>query len=676
VKHRPNSRGNREKPAFERWMWVELVAFDSDKEDFGVNDFLARAGFAPDALSLLMFNPDFVHTHDGAESDRALPADFGAYWGRRQVGSSQSQTWTPRRIKGLARQLRTGGVAVYFSVFDVFDSREWIGRHPEIMHMTRDGERLASICPWKRLASGQWYEDFFIAKLLEVARDYNFDGYHCADGYAHQRISIYDGDFSDDMVAQFAEGSGVALPRDVAGPCDGEASLVRGRADWIWRSKRSEWIEFYVRRVETFFRKLGTALHKAGKSVAANTAWTKDPFEAAYRYGVDYRRIAEWVDVFIVEAAAAAADLDGYEATSGRRALQPFSAATLLIKACAPAARLIFLNGIKDITERWDALRHSAPALEREIYALSNLFLRNKRGKLGRCASGLMACLADGIEPSEWRTLDSWWRLAFRAGPNRVLGAELVWSDTALERQLNDFIETRRWTTHRLLHHLLARGAPVISAVNAKHIEQARGALLVLRPELFGEEELRRLRDYRNGPVIFIGAKTEPVPSDALLFEDVYEPEATACYALGDVAKADVKLGERLARAPVPDMTAIPEPSGPHAMFYYDLYFREVSDAFLDACAEVVRANAGGPQVLSELEYARALAVEDDKGELLIFASSDSNWYVTPRIDVGRPIRRIEVLTRFPGMPVEPEGSEFRVRIPPRGVAVLRVRTD
>ena len=45
-----------------------------------------------------------------------------------------------------------GAAAVFFAVFDLFATEGWIGRHPEVLHVPRDGARLRSICPWKRLA--------------------------------------------------------------------------------------------------------------------------------------------------------------------------------------------------------------------------------------------------------------------------------------------------------------------------------------------------------------------------------------------------------------------------------------------------------------------------------------------------------------------------------------------
>jgi len=57
--HRTNTDSN-----FGKCMWTELIGFDNEKKDFGGGQFIDKAGFIPDVISLLLFIADFVHTHD------------------------------------------------------------------------------------------------------------------------------------------------------------------------------------------------------------------------------------------------------------------------------------------------------------------------------------------------------------------------------------------------------------------------------------------------------------------------------------------------------------------------------------------------------------------------------------------------------------------------------------
>ncbi|NCO34626.1 MAG: hypothetical protein AUJ92_15465 [Armatimonadetes bacterium CG2_30_59_28] len=211
---------------FDRWLWIELIGFDNELEDFGVEAFMDNAGFVPDAASLLLFNPDFVHNHAGMEQARALPFDCCSYGGHPYNEQRTRQEWSSHQLRGLVRELQQRGVKVYVSVFDGFVTQHWIANHPEVLHVRKNGQQLASVCPWKRLSDGSFYEDFFVEQLLRVMRDYGFDGYHGADGYSHPRIPVYDGDFSDDMVGQFGDTTGISLPDDLRGACDGEAGAI------------------------------------------------------------------------------------------------------------------------------------------------------------------------------------------------------------------------------------------------------------------------------------------------------------------------------------------------------------------------------------------------------------------------------------------------------------------
>jgi hypothetical protein len=108
-------------------------------------------------------------------------------------------------------------------------------------------------------------------------------------------------------------------------------------------------------------------------------------------------------------------------------------------------------------------------------------------------------------------------------------------------------------------------------------------------------------------------------------------------------------------------------------MFYYDLYFRRVSDSFLRACVEVISSCASGIRVLAKNEATKILGLEDEQGTLRLLISNDQHSYSTTRIDVGHRITQIQVRTRFPGTPPAPDGSEFQIRLPPRGAVVVDV---
>lgn len=65
--------------AYRKALWVELIAFDNRAEDMGVQAYLDNLGLIPDTVSIFMWGPDFVHLHNGLETDGEFPVDIGAY---------------------------------------------------------------------------------------------------------------------------------------------------------------------------------------------------------------------------------------------------------------------------------------------------------------------------------------------------------------------------------------------------------------------------------------------------------------------------------------------------------------------------------------------------------------------------------------------------------------------
>ena len=60
----------------ERWIWTELIGFDTRQPDLGVRDYLETAGFVPAAICLLLSHVDFVLQHAGMASEIELAKDI------------------------------------------------------------------------------------------------------------------------------------------------------------------------------------------------------------------------------------------------------------------------------------------------------------------------------------------------------------------------------------------------------------------------------------------------------------------------------------------------------------------------------------------------------------------------------------------------------------------------
>lgn len=322
-----------------------------------------------------------------------------------------------------------------------------------------------------------------------------------------------------------------------------------------------------------------------------------------------------------------------------------FLAMLMLIKARVPDTRLIFLHNVHDTVEEWDAIHHKPTVLEREIYALSNVFITRADGKLAPCANGFLACLGDGIAAEQWSWLRERWELAFSDSPRRALGATLVWSDAAMDAQQADFIANRSWTVHRLVFHLMSRGAPVQTTVNVHDVHAASGAILVINPNLLPPAELESVLAYEGGPIVLIGPEGCCVHG---------EPE---CITDDD----DASLPG--------DVMGIVEPYG-----YWDhMEFRPASEEYLQACADAIVRAAGVFTVTDEAESVGLMVTESSAGALRIAIKNKTPFYARPTIEISQPIDSVAVLTMFPSMLDAPEGNAFSVRVPPDGITVVEV---
>jgi hypothetical protein len=658
----------------ERWIWTELIGFDNRQPDFGVREYLDNAGFTPDAVSLLLSSIDVVLQHQGMGRTYRLPPDVCSREGHEHNQNRKRQKWTNVQLRGLVRQLQEQGVAVYLNVFNQYHNNrhhhEWASDHAEVRAQYLPRKHRGDIHILKRLADGTPFEDLFLPRLVEVMQDYGFDGWHGGDGFGDVGGPIYAIDASDDLVGQFQAASSIALPPEVAGDCGDDHERLTRRATWIWQNRRHEWIEFYAARSTRFWQKAVDLLHRAGKKAAINSCRARDPFETLYMNGYDYRRLATTgVDAIVTETVAAGLALDPRSDCSGPHRHDDFLAQLLLIKACMPKTKLIFLHNLHDIVEQWDAIHHAPTVLEREIYTLANLCHVTRNGKLRRCADGFLACLGDGIRHEEWQWLQRRWDLAFGPLPRRQCGATVIWSDAAMDHQIADFTATRTWPTHRILYHLMAAGAPVQAVARSEALAGVQGAILVLNLHLFPEAERQQVLAYRNGPVIVVTRKGDPLPAALLRFDDVYPPHELSCAVWGAKARLETPIAKDGDESIPVDLRLVADTAG----FWDHLYQRHVSSGFIDACVDAIAQVTGGFLPGTDRTSNAVLLSELANGRLRLVVKSRVHVYTSPTIDLQRPIRTAKVLTEFPLMPPRLEGSKLTVRVPPNGIVVMEV---
>lgn len=411
--------------SMDHWIWTELMAFDAAQEDAGVAEYLGTVGFVPYGISLLLSSVDFVLLYAPAEPEAELFPDICSRFGHSGNETRKRQKWTVGKLRLLIQGLQSCGVKVFFSVFpsylkDRFHP-EWGTSHPETLICYECGV-TAGLNVLARLNDGSLLEDLFVARLEQVVHDYGFDGFHGADGFGPAGF-LGDSDCSDAFFGYFIEERKLILPAGIEAITGNVPEKLKTRLAYLYSSEiRPLWIGFHVEKWTQFWRKIAGTMHKLGRETMINSPWTHSAAEAILYSGIDYRRIAKaGVDFMMVECVAGNIAL----LYGGEDRHFDLNATLLELKAFVPGMKLVCMHGVKDVVESYDLLRHQPARLSREVFSLANSYVLQPDSTLRRASEGMMACLGDGLEAHEWRSLKECYDTSSSFDP--VSAGELIW---------------------------------------------------------------------------------------------------------------------------------------------------------------------------------------------------------------------------------------------------------
>ncbi len=612
------------KEGFHNSIWIELIGFDRDKQDFGVSEYLDTIGFLPDSISLHLTSIDFANNHKGMAEEYTLPDFVCSYGGHERNDQRARQPWTNHDLLDFTRELQSRGIKVLVSMFDFkgnynrpdIPDSGFAKEHPELLsEKTQHGG--VEYFMIKRFADGSYYEDLLLKKLIELKNDYGFDGFQLADGISSPRLPIWYQDFSDDVVAQ----SGIVVPKDASA------------REYIPRERAAEWIAFFRRRWGAFLEKIIKGLKNEGAIVAVNSVWTRDPFEALYRYGIDYKSIehggadflaAEDVssDLAILEEEYLdypARKLVHYEFLSNLLALNSY------IKT--PVTPLFMLW---DNLEQWDVVHHAPTALPRAAAANFSHF-SYKSGSLVPPTSGPHFCLGDALEKWDWDFIRLAIDNAYTAPVSHTNGATFIWSDSRMEAELECFIRGRICHSTRLLALLLRNGAMIDKMASVGELNGVSGDIVVTNFELLPENEKQIINSYTHGRII--KTSLECVPLSGL-----------------PITPADDRWAQPLAFSPLPE-------------------------GYIESLVAEINKNATIRLAAGEKECTLHEVFTDEKHSR-IFIENNEYYYSLPQIETLRKIKTLKLITKPEGYPFQKWENGFKTRVPPRGVEIAEVEYE
>ena len=613
------------KQGFYNSVWIELIGFDKDKEGFGIGEYIKHIGFKPDKISLHLTSVDFVNTHRGMAEEYKLPAYACSYAGHPCNDDRMRQAWTNYELSALVREFHKYGVKVYASFFDLDAEPELEGRkkftdlHPELLaQCTNKEETEKGILMIKRFENGEFYEDYLLKMLVCVCRDYGFDGVQLADGISSPRNAIWFADFSDDIIQQ----SGIELPDNVA-----------NKAEWINKNRRRQWLDFYRKRWNEFLKKIICGLKAEGIETAVNSAWTRDPFEALYRYGTDYRTF-KYADSVIAEDVSISLAILGYEDNHNyelgyerRRFIHyEFIANLMAVKAQLGETPVTPLFAVWDNQEQWNVLHHMPTAMQRSAAVnLAKLYFDGEKWR--PVTNGMHFCLGDALSENDWEFI----RLAIDNGyieNPQISGAIFIWSDRRMENELDALINYGNIHSAMWLARLSAAGAAIGGIAHIDYLEKLHGDIVVSNPSLMPEEETEKIGRYTGGRVIYI----EDIPS-----RDVSEKTN-------------------------PVQTGWPRP----------LEYAEVSEDIIVKTVNEINKFAD-VKIIKWFEHCGAAEVKTGKNTSRILIDNNEYYYVLPEIRTRRKIKAIKIITKPDGYPLKYSSNTFTVRVPGRGIDIAEI---
>ena len=606
---------------FHNSVWIELIGFEKNAADFGVSEYLDTLGFIPDSVSLHLTSVDFVNLHKGMDTEYILPPYVCSYGGHPQNDQRFRQDWTNYDLKKLIRTLQSRGIKVFASFFDLEPETEFSALHPELLSSRPCDDGMGSLIMIKRFADGTYYEDFLLKKLREVISDYGFDGIQLADGISSPRDAVWFADFSEDLIEQ----SKIKIPDGVT---DAEA--------YIQRYRRKEWISFYRRRWGEFLTKIIKGIKETGALAAVNSAWTRDPFEAIYRYGADYKIIEEaGADYFVVEDVCSDLAILGYEdnheyalSYEERKMIHyEFVANLMAISAHNERMKITPLFMIWDNQEQWSVIHHTPTAMQRAAAAnFTHFCLKNDGWK--PVTDGPHFCLGDALASGDWdfirHCIDNGYTPEMKAAD----GAVFIWSARRMENELDSFINHGTYHSAKWLAVLLRAGAAVSRAADISRLGELNGDILVTNYSLLPEDERAAVDAYTGGRVI----------------------------------KADYRTDADTAHTLNPDTAGWVRP----------LNFADMPEEYIKGIVAEINETANAAFISGGAECTLNEIITGRNTSVMVIENNEY-YYVLPRIKTKRRIKSIKIITKPDGYPLVWSENEFRVRVAGRGADIAEL---
>lgn len=472
--------------------WIDLIGFDKDDISGSVDKFVENVEGKIDSFYLHMVDCDLVAGFPGMDKEFNLATRACSGFPRSE--ERDRQQWTNYDLKKLIDYCHKKGIEVYYTIcgngFD--DAQTAFGKnHPELIAFsTQIAKHWGSYQFAKRFKDGTYFDDYLSAKLKEFLVAFDFDGIHLSDVLTFPHMRVVNGDFTDDLVEQFVNRTGIELPFKIKGTTIKEQ---QARYRYIINNLRYEWTRFQADRYGEFIGKMIKSAHDLGKKATLVNAWTCSPFEGLYRFGVDYRKYAAaGADKWMFEDAVGVT-LSGWRNTEYEidedtrwnwtwRLMEKQGA----LKCCTPNMHMVNMTSIHDTNEQWNLIDNAPNEFKTNVAKRSVVYVW-KDGKLIPSCEGSIYCLSDCVSKSNWEKMHGVIS-DFNVGmPEDALGFTALYDDN-LDEEVKEFIGTRRHNAGYVNYRFLRAGLSLTARTSKEELAKSRGPLLVAAEAVRSEE--------------------------------------------------------------------------------------------------------------------------------------------------------------------------------------------
>lgn len=667
------------------WHWIELVGFDNESEDYGVSDFLSRLKEPPEGVSLLFSHIDFLNTFTRVEDDYPLRPCECSYAGHLYSRERKRQQWTSMQLKGLIQTLQRSGVKVIFSFFNLATytnderkgvSTEFVAAHPEICTMTWDAQYQKNcVDVLKRMQDGSYYQDYLIEKVKAVLDGYGFDGVQIADGISSFRTTVQNGDYSDDTIEQFSNWlleNGKEIPQMLA-PVGTDTDAFIQRRKYVIDHMMYDFLLFNSYRWKRFYDNFYDKVDPKQYVIFVNSFWTREPFEAFYRYGIDYRSAyREGVYALMIEEVSTTYPSFSKGSRGGfylpleksRHVHYEFYLMQMLLKAYVPQFKQVPLMPVGDTMEDWNAVHDLLNELKRAIFRRNNSRVYVD-GQWLPCAEAPFYCLSDSIPAHDWAKLADLDDLKVLADLQNPLGYALYYPKDSVFGEVQRYIQSRDYGFVKLANLLLANGAYIASVAAGDNLNNIGCPILALLPEYYEEAELNTLLQL-DVPVVFVSR--EKAWGDVLYDGQIVVSARNVSPRVAEETVSALQAGEGI------QMCAVGGEDEQGGIWTMPLRYNEWNKEFLQALTQLLNDQLDVPKLLPDKESECKLtsfALKD--GRVIVLVSNDEYYNVNVRVKFDRKIVSARAINRYEGYRTWFTEDTLQVAVPMRTMEMMEV---